>query len=86
MRHDHRRTVERKIYSVSELTSEIKELLEQSYPFIWISGEISNIRMPASGHFYFTLKDSSSQIQAVMFKGQNRNLKFVPEDGMTVTG
>ncbi|MCF8110506.1 MAG: exodeoxyribonuclease VII large subunit [Desulfobacteraceae bacterium] len=86
MRQDHRRQVERKIYSVSELTAELKELLEDSYPFVWISGEISNIRMPASGHYYFTLKDSDAQIQAVMFKGQNRSLKFRPEDGMTVTG
>lgn len=86
MRHDHRPTAERKVYSVSGLTAQIKELLEQSYPFVWISGEISNIRMPASGHYYFTLKDSGSQMQAVMFKGQNRNLKFAPEDGMTVTG
>ncbi|MBS3808706.1 MAG: exodeoxyribonuclease VII large subunit, partial [Desulfobacterales bacterium] len=78
--------VERRVYSVSELTSKIKTLLEETYPFVWISGEISNIRMPASGHYYFTLKDSESQIQAVMFRGQNRNLKFFPEDGMMVTG
>ncbi|MFP4649733.1 MAG: exodeoxyribonuclease VII large subunit [Desulfobacterales bacterium] len=86
MRHDHRPSAERKIYSVSELTARIKDLLEQSFPFVWISGEISNIRIPASGHYYFTLKDSGSQMQAVMFKGQNRNLKFAPEDGMKVTG
>ncbi|MFW6080996.1 MAG: exodeoxyribonuclease VII large subunit [Desulfosalsimonas sp.] len=86
MHQDHRPAAERKIYSVSELTAEIKVLLEQSYPFVWISGEISNIRMPASGHYYFTLKDSGSQMQAVMFKGRNKNLGFDPEDGMTVTG
>ncbi|HHE65291.1 MAG TPA: exodeoxyribonuclease VII large subunit, partial [Bacteroidetes bacterium] len=55
-------------------------------PFIWICGEISNIRIPASGHFYFTLKDKKAQISTVMFRGQNRNLKFMPEDGMSVTG
>ncbi|MGD9072961.1 MAG: exodeoxyribonuclease VII large subunit [Desulfobacterales bacterium] len=74
------------IYTVSELNRKIKAILEQNFPFIWISGEISNFRMPSSGHFYFTLKDETSQIQTVMFRGQNQNLKFVPEDGMSVTG
>jgi exodeoxyribonuclease VII large subunit len=76
----------RQILSVSQLTSRIKALLEKSFPFVWISGEISNFKVPSSGHFYFTLKDSRSQIQAVMFKGQNRNLKFLPEHGMQVLG
>ena len=76
----------RHVYSVSELNAEIKSLLEQSYQFVWISGEISNFRIPASGHYYFSLKDAQSQIGAVMFRGQNRNLKFQPEDGMAVTG
>jgi exodeoxyribonuclease VII large subunit len=75
-----------RIYSVSELTSEIKRILEQNFPFIWLRGEISNFRVPSSRHYYFTLKDENSQIQAVMFRGQNQNLKFVPEDGMSVTG
>jgi len=76
----------RKIYRVSELTTEIKSLLEDRYPFVWITGEISNFRLPASGHYYFSLKDEKSQINAVMFRGQHRNLTFVPEDGMLVTG
>ncbi|MFZ0613605.1 MAG: exodeoxyribonuclease VII large subunit [Desulfobacterales bacterium] len=75
-----------RIYTVSELTGRIKAILEQNFPFIWITGEISNFRRPASGHFYFTLKDAVAQIQTVMFKGQNQHLKFVPEDGMSVTG
>ena len=74
------------IYTVSELTRKIKAIIEQNFPFIWISGEISNLRMPSSGHFYFTLKDETSQIQTVMFRGQNQHLKFVPEDGTSVTG
>ena len=78
--------IKRKIYSVSGLNAEIKSLLEESYPFVWLSGEISNFRIPASGHFYFSLKDSASQISAVMFRGQQRKLKFEPEDGMRVTG
>jgi exodeoxyribonuclease VII large subunit len=79
-------TEQHRIYSVSELTSDIKELLETKYPFIWICGEISNFSVPASGHFYFTLKDEYSQINAVMFRNQNRNLKFHPNDGMRITG
>jgi len=77
---------QRKIYSISELNEEIKTLIEDRFPFVWIFGEISNFRIPASGHFYFTLKDSASQISAVMFRGQQRQLKFEPEDGMSVTG
>ncbi|MCD6138383.1 MAG: exodeoxyribonuclease VII large subunit [Deltaproteobacteria bacterium] len=75
---------ERRIYSVTELTRNIKELLEDTYPFLWITGEISNLRMPPSGHLYFTLKDETAQISAVMFHAQNRNLKFRPEDGTAV--
>jgi exodeoxyribonuclease VII large subunit len=75
-----------KIYSISELTSEIKQILEDQFSFVWLFGEISNLRIPASGHCYFTLKDETAQIQAVMFRGQMRALKFRPEDGMSVTG
>ncbi|CAB1068472.1 Exodeoxyribonuclease VII large subunit (EC [Olavius algarvensis Delta 1 endosymbiont] len=76
----------RNIYSVSQLNAEIKILIEESFPFVWIFGEISNFRVPASGHYYFSLKDSKSQISAVMFRGQQRRLTFKPEDGMSVTG
>lgn len=79
-------TQPRKFYTVSQLNSEIKSLIEENFPFVWIVGEISNFHVPASGHFYFTLKDSKSQIQSVMFQGQNRRLKFYPEDGMSVMG
>lgn len=78
--------IDRNIYTVSELTEKIKALLEEKYPFIWINGEISNFKIPASGHFYFTLKDDAAQISAVMFRGQNKRLGFLPEDGMSVTG
>jgi exodeoxyribonuclease VII large subunit len=78
--------IKRKIYSVSDLNANIKALLEESFPFVWIFGEISNFRIPASGHYYFSLKDAASQISAVMFRGQQRKLKFEPEDGMSVTG
>jgi len=79
-------SIERNIYSVRELTDKIKVLLEENFPFVWINGEISNFKIPASGHFYFTLKDDAAQISAVMFRGQNKKLKFLPEDGMSVTG
>jgi exodeoxyribonuclease VII large subunit len=72
------------IYSVSELTSKIKSLLEDRFPIVWICGEVSNFRMPASGHCYFTLKDDAAQISAVLFRGQYRQPRFIPEDGMSV--
>ncbi len=73
------------ILSVSELTERINNLLEEKFPFIWISGEISNFTKAASGHFYFSMKDESAQISAVMFKGQNKALRFLPQDGMAIT-
>jgi exodeoxyribonuclease VII large subunit len=77
---------DKKVYSVSELTAEIKELLEYNLDNIHITGEISNFRVPASGHYYFTLKDDSAQIKAVMFRQTNMYMKFIPKDGMQVFG
>ena len=74
------------ILTVSELTSRIKSVVESTFPFVWVRGEISNFRIPGSGHFYFTLKDTASQIAAVMFRGQARQAKFVPADGMNIVG
>lgn len=79
-------TMNRRIYTVSELTRNIKALLEESFPFTWISGEISNLRVPASGHCYLTLKDDAAQISAVIFKVQKRQMRFDIQDGMAVTG
>jgi len=76
----------KKIYTVSELTAEIKVIIEERLPFVWVFGEISNLKTPSSGHFYFTLKDKNAQIKAVMFRGQTRNLKFRLKDGMAITG
>ena len=76
----------RPLYTVSELTREIKVLLEQEFPLVWIVGEISNLRRPTSGHHYFTLKDASAQINAVMFKGPAKRLKFTIADGLAVVG
>jgi exodeoxyribonuclease VII large subunit len=76
----------RPLYTVSELTREIKVLLEQEFPLVWIVGEISNLRTPTSGHHYFTLKDANAQINAVMFKGPAKRLKFTVADGLAVVG
>ena len=72
------------ILTVSKLNQQVKMLLEAKFPFVWVKGEISNFRVPASGHFYFTLKDAKSQINAVFFRAQNRFLRFLPESGMQV--
>ncbi len=74
------------VFGVSELTAKIKALLEEAFPFVWIRGEISNLRRPSSGHFYFTLKDDKAQVSAVMFRGQQAGLRFRPEDGLEITG
>jgi exodeoxyribonuclease VII large subunit len=76
----------RPILTVSQLTAEIKTLLERNFEHLWVEGEVSNLRLPGSGHLYFTLKDESAQIRAVMFRTQNRLLKFQPEDGLQVVG
>lgn len=73
-----------KIHTVSALTEEIKDLLEEHFDFVWVEGEISNFRSPSSGHYYMVLKDEKAQIRAVMFRPQTRYLKFTPEDGMKV--
>jgi exodeoxyribonuclease VII large subunit len=72
------------VFTVSELNAQIKGLLESTYRLVWVKGEISNFRMPGSGHYYFTLKDETSQIRAVFFRPQHRHLRFVPESGLQV--
>jgi exodeoxyribonuclease VII large subunit len=73
-----------KIFTVSELSQEIKGLLEKRFPDVWVAGEVSNFRGATSGHLYFTLKDASAQIRAVCFRNQARYLKFKPQDGISV--
>jgi exodeoxyribonuclease VII large subunit len=72
------------IQTVSELTQSIRGVLEVSFPFVTVAGEISNLRCPHSGHLYFTLKDEVAQIKAVLFKPQQRYLACTPKDGMEV--
>jgi exodeoxyribonuclease VII large subunit len=76
--------LERRILTVSQLTAEIKDILESSFEEVWVEGEISNLRRPPSGHLYFTLKDEKSQIRGVLFKQQSRYLRFELEDGQHV--
>ncbi len=75
-----------RIYSVQEVTRYIRQRLDEDEVLrdIYIKGELSNLSQPTSGHLYFTLKDESSELPCVMFREQNRGLKFVPEDGMSV--
>jgi exodeoxyribonuclease VII large subunit len=72
------------VYRVSELTEILRELVEGTLPRVWVTGEISNFVRPASGHWYFTLKDSGSQLRCVMFKGQNFLIRPQPKDGDAV--
>jgi exodeoxyribonuclease VII large subunit len=74
----------RQILSVSELTANLRELLETTFPEIWVEGELSNAKIWQTGHLYFTLKDGNSQIKGVMFRSALRYLKFKPEDGLHV--
>ncbi len=72
------------IYSVSELTAEIKEHLETQFPELWLRGEISNFKRATSGHLYFTLKDSEAQIPAVIWRTTAERLPFALSDGLEV--
>ena len=74
----------RRIYTVAELSLEIRNLLEKRFPDVWVSGEVSNLRVAGSGHLYFTLKDETAQLRAVCFRNQARYLKFKPQDGLAV--
>jgi exodeoxyribonuclease VII large subunit len=74
----------RKFLSVTELNELIKGTLESRLDALWVQGEISNFRVPPSGHYYFTLKDDKSQICAVMFRRQGGGLRFLPENGLAV--
>lgn len=74
----------RQVLTVSELSATIRDTLESRFQAVWVEGEISNARLWNTGHLYFTLKDSASQVKAVIFRGSLRYLKFKPEDGLRV--
>ncbi|HEX9934313.1 MAG TPA: exodeoxyribonuclease VII large subunit, partial [bacterium] len=73
-----------RVYTVAEITREIRFHLEPRFTALWIEGEISNCKRHTSGHLYFSLKDAEAQISCVMWKGRNQGLLFRPEDGMKV--
>jgi exodeoxyribonuclease VII large subunit len=75
----------RRIFTVSDLTANIRDLLTRNFTDIIVQGEISNCRPAASGHIYFTLKDDRAQIRCVFFKQQQRGMTFRPEDGLKVS-
>jgi exodeoxyribonuclease VII large subunit len=72
------------ILTVSALTAVLRSHVESAFSDIWVEGEVSNLRMPSSGHAYFTLKDATSQMRAVMFRSVGRFLRFHLKDGMCV--
>jgi exodeoxyribonuclease VII large subunit len=74
----------RDIYTVSRLNREARGLLEAGLPSLWITGELSNLSRPASGHWYFTLKDSDAQVRCAMFRQRNLAVRSAPRDGLQV--
>ena len=78
------RDLERDVYTVSRLAREVRAVLEGSFPLLWVSGELSNLARPASGHIYFSLKDEAAQIRCAMFRARRMLLGFTPENGQQV--
>jgi exodeoxyribonuclease VII large subunit len=72
----------RRVYTVSELNLQIRRLLDERFGEVWVSGEISGVRLASSGHYYFTLKDGESQIKCACFRMAARYLRFKPADGV----
>lgn len=77
-------TPEKTIFSVSQLNRQAKHLLETHLPMIWVSGELSNLAKPSSGHWYFSLKDERAQVRCAMFKNANQRLRQAPTSGQQV--
>src|SRR5579875_1385179 len=75
---------QRRIWQVSELVTELRSEVERQFSDVWVEGEITDFRPAASGHVYFTLKDDSGQISAVLFRRQASLLRFRPENGLQV--
>src|SRR5262245_65574926 len=75
---------DRTVFTVSGLTLGIKTALEDSFPAVWVEGEVSNLRTPSSGHVYFALKDDAAQLRCVRFRGRGRRVRFEVQDGLQV--
>ena len=78
------RGARRRVYTVSRLVQEVQRHLEAGFGTLWLEGELSNVSRPASGHLYFSLKDSGAQVRCAMFRGRNRHVAFRPESGAAV--
>ena len=74
----------KQIFSVSQLNRRARQLLETHLSLLWVDGEVSNLSRPASGHWYFTLKDDKAQIRCAMFRNRNRDVKFKLESGQQI--
>jgi exodeoxyribonuclease VII large subunit len=74
----------RRVFSVTELNAAIRAALENEFPDVWVSGEISGAKLAPSGHYYFTLKEAQAQVRAVAFRSAHRYWKFKPQDGLAV--
>src|SRR5580658_9634885 len=81
----HFRPPERRVWTVRALVSAVRSHTEREYSDCWVEGEISNLRIPDSGHLYFTLKEEAAQIRVVMFRSSAKLLRFHPENGLHVT-
>src|SRR6185295_8690203 len=68
----------------SQLNTLARDLLEGTFPLIWVEGELGNVSRPSSGHLYFVLKDARAQVRCAMFKPKSTWLKFIPREGMRV--
>ncbi len=75
---------QRQVYTVSALNRKVRQLLETHLSVIWVEGELTNLAQPASGHWYFTLKDSGAQVRCALFRQRGRNVTLRPTDGMQV--
>jgi exodeoxyribonuclease VII large subunit len=76
--------LERRVFQVNELNAAVQRLFETDFRSIWVAGEISGCRLASSGHYYFSLKDSQSQLKCALFKGAARFARFSPQDGLAV--
>lgn len=72
------------IYTVSQLNEAVRLMVEKNFPFVWVEGEVSNFVAPHSGHWYFSVKDQTAQVRCAMFRGKQRRLDFVPQNGSHV--
>lgn len=77
-------TPEREVITVTQLNRRAKQLLETHLPLLWVEGELSNVSIPSSGHWYFTLKDNDAQVRCAMFRNRNMTVRFKPQQGQHV--